>query len=83
VAGLMIPAIVACGAGASVALLGVLTWQLLQHWIPIPVALFDYGSLRVGVLRHLLHSPAMTRDACTRDVPAEILLRNHATRVVH
>jgi uncharacterized membrane protein YbhN (UPF0104 family) len=58
VEGIMIPAIVAFGAGVPVALLGVLTWRLLQYWLPIPVAMLTYGSLRLGVLRHPLHTRA-------------------------
>lgn len=53
VEGVLIPAVVALGAGAPVALLGVLTWRLLQYWLPIPLAALTYGSLRLGVLRHV------------------------------
>ena len=48
----LIPAVAALGAATSVALLGVLTWRLVQFWLPVPVALASYVSLRLGVLRH-------------------------------
>ena len=52
VEGVLIPAVVSLGASASVALLGVLTWRLVQFWLPVPLALLTYISLRVGVLRN-------------------------------
>lgn len=51
VEGVLIPALVTIGAPVSVALLGVLTWRLVQFWLPIPVALAMYVSLRLGILR--------------------------------
>jgi uncharacterized protein (TIRG00374 family) len=36
--GLMVPGLVAAGAPAATAVLGVLTWRLLQYWGPIPLA---------------------------------------------
>jgi uncharacterized protein (TIRG00374 family) len=38
VEGLLVPALVAAGATAEEALFGVLTWRLLQYWLPIPAA---------------------------------------------
>jgi uncharacterized membrane protein YbhN (UPF0104 family) len=52
VEGVLVPAVASLGAAASVALLGVLTWRLVQFWLPVPVALVSYISLRLGVLRH-------------------------------
>ncbi len=43
--GLLVPAIVASGATATVAVLGVLTWRLLQYWLPLPVAALCYATL--------------------------------------
>jgi uncharacterized protein (TIRG00374 family) len=52
VEGVLIPAVASLGAASSVALLGVLTWRLVQFWLPVPVALGTYTSLRLGALRH-------------------------------
>jgi uncharacterized protein (TIRG00374 family) len=52
VEGVPVPAVASLGAAAAVALLGVLTWRLVQFWLPVPVALVSYISLRLGVLRH-------------------------------
>lgn len=43
--GTLVPALVAAGASAGVALLGVVTWRLLQYWLPIPVAGLCWLSL--------------------------------------
>ena len=51
VEGLMVPVFVAFGVPAPVALLGVLGWRLLEYWMPIPLSLLAYGSLRLGVFR--------------------------------
>lgn len=48
----LIPALVSVGAEASIALMGVLTWRLIEYWLPIPIALGTYLSLRLGALRH-------------------------------
>lgn len=58
VEGVMVPAMVALGATHSAALLGVIGWRLLQFWLPIPVALLAYVSLRLGVLRGRHHAEA-------------------------
>ncbi|MCW2818927.1 MAG: hypothetical protein JWR42_1714 [Marmoricola sp.] len=52
VEGILIPSLVSTGAAPAVAVLGVLTWRLGQYWMPIPVAVLTYLSLRWGVLRH-------------------------------
>jgi hypothetical protein len=31
-----------------VAVLGVLTWRVLQFWLPVPVAAFCYAGLRIS-----------------------------------
>jgi uncharacterized protein (TIRG00374 family) len=51
VEGVLVPAAVAFGAPASTALLGVIGWRLLQYWLPIPLSLVAYLSLRLGPLR--------------------------------
>ena len=43
--GLMVPGLLAAGAPASTAVLGVLTWRLLQYWAPIPLAGICWVSL--------------------------------------
>jgi hypothetical protein len=49
--GVLVPAIVGFGTPQGIALLGVLTWRLVQYWLPMPLALAAYGSLRAGPLR--------------------------------
>jgi uncharacterized protein (TIRG00374 family) len=49
--GVLVPALVGFGTPNGVALLGVLTWRLVQYWIPMPVAIAAYLSLRAGPLR--------------------------------
>lgn len=48
VEGLLIPALVAAGASAGAAMFGVLTWRLLQFWLPMPVAGLCWASLGVS-----------------------------------
>ena len=47
VEGTLIPLLLAFGTPGGAAVLGALTWRLLQFWLPIPVALGCYASLRV------------------------------------
>jgi uncharacterized protein (TIRG00374 family) len=51
VEGVMVPAFVGLGAPPATALLGVVGWRLLEFWLPMPLGLFAYLSLRLGVLR--------------------------------
>lgn len=51
VEGVMVPAFVAFGLPAAPALLGVLGWRVLQYWMPMPLAVAAYTSLRLGTLR--------------------------------
>jgi hypothetical protein len=44
---LLIPMLIAFGAGHSDAVLGVITWRLLSFWLPIPLGLASYGSLHL------------------------------------
>jgi uncharacterized membrane protein YbhN (UPF0104 family) len=44
---LLIPTLIAFGAGHSDAVLGVITWRLLSFWLPIPLGLASYGSLHL------------------------------------
>ncbi|WP_167880583.1 lysylphosphatidylglycerol synthase transmembrane domain-containing protein [Nocardioides guangzhouensis] len=55
VEGLLVPALVATGAPAGSALVGVLTWRLLQYWLPLPVAGLCWVSL--GRPGHRLWNP--------------------------
>ena len=43
--GVLVPALIAAGAPAGPAVLGVLAWRLLQYWLPIPVAGLCWASL--------------------------------------
>jgi hypothetical protein len=49
--GVLIPALVGFGTPQGIALLGVLTWRLAQYWMPMPLAIASYASLRAGPLR--------------------------------
>jgi uncharacterized protein (TIRG00374 family) len=51
VEGVMVPAFVAFGVPTTTALLGVIGWRLLEYWMPLPVAVVAYVSLRLGPLR--------------------------------
>jgi uncharacterized protein (TIRG00374 family) len=51
---LLIPALIAFGAGHSDAVLGVITWRLLSFWLPIPLGLASYGSLHIEHRRRRL-----------------------------
>jgi uncharacterized protein (TIRG00374 family) len=52
VEGVMVPAFVVFGAPAAVAVLGVIGWRLLEYWMPIPMSLIAYISLKLGPLRN-------------------------------
>ncbi len=62
VEGVMVPAFIAFGVPATAALLGVIGWRLIEYWLPLPVAVLSYGSLRLGPLR--------TRRRCAAGEPA-------------
>jgi uncharacterized protein (TIRG00374 family) len=49
--GVLVPAIVGFGAPQALALLGVLSWRLVQYWLPMPLAVVAYVSLKAGPLR--------------------------------
>jgi hypothetical protein len=47
VEGALIPLLIALGMSSPVAVLGVLTWRVLQFWLPVPVAACCYLGLRL------------------------------------
>jgi len=47
VEGVLAPTLVAFGAPSAVAILGVISWRLVQFWLPIPAGAAAYVSLRV------------------------------------
>jgi uncharacterized protein (TIRG00374 family) len=49
--GVLVPAIVGFGTPQGIALLGVLGWRLVQYWLPMPLAVAAYASLKAGPLR--------------------------------
>jgi uncharacterized protein (TIRG00374 family) len=49
--GVLIPALVGFGAPAGIAALGVISWRLVQYWLPMPLAVGAYASLRAGPFR--------------------------------
>lgn len=46
--GTLIPLLIALGTSSPVAVLGVLTWRVLQFWLPVPVAAVCYAGLRIS-----------------------------------
>jgi uncharacterized protein (TIRG00374 family) len=52
VEGVLIPTLAGFGVPKAVAVLGVLSWRLVNFWLPIPVGGVSYLSLRVGPLAH-------------------------------
>ena len=46
--GVLIPTLVGFGVPLGIATLGVLTWRLVNFWLPIPVGGGSYLSLRLG-----------------------------------
>lgn len=50
--GVLVPTLVAFGSPSSIAILGVISWRLVNFWLPVPVAALTYLSLRAGPLRH-------------------------------
>lgn len=60
---LLIPALIALGAGHTDAVLGVITWRLLSFWLPIPLGLASYGSLHLESRRR--HRIAQARHVKT------------------
>jgi uncharacterized protein (TIRG00374 family) len=57
--GVLVPAIVGFGTPHGVAVLAVLTWRLVQFWIPIPLAGVAYASLKAGPLRRIHSEPGL------------------------
>ncbi len=53
--GVLVPALVGFAAPHTLVVLGVVAWRLVEFWLPIPVSLVAYGSLRAGVLRRSLN----------------------------
>jgi hypothetical protein len=53
--GVLVPTIVGFGTPQGIALLGVLTWRLAQYWMPMPLAVLAYLSLRAGPLRRTVN----------------------------
>lgn len=47
VEGVMVSSLIGFDTSASVALLGVLGWRLLEFWLPIPLGALTYASLRL------------------------------------
>ncbi|WP_104103726.1 lysylphosphatidylglycerol synthase transmembrane domain-containing protein [Arthrobacter sp. 08Y14] len=57
VEGVLVPMLVAFGAPDHAAVLGVLSWRLVQFWLPIPAGGLAYLSLRLGILRRKQKQP--------------------------
>jgi hypothetical protein len=50
--GVLVPSLVAFGSPRGVAIFGVISWRLVNFWLPIPVSAMTYLSLRAGPLQH-------------------------------
>lgn len=61
--GVLIPALVGFGTPQGIALLGVLSWRLVQYWMPMPLAAAAYLSLRAGPLRQSRRVPRAPKAA--------------------
>ena len=46
--GVLVPSLVGFGVPGSVALVGVVGWRVLEFWLPIPVSLVSYISLKIS-----------------------------------
>ncbi len=53
--GVLVPAIIGFGTPHGIALLGVLSWRLVEYWLPMPLSVVAYLSLRAGPLRRKQH----------------------------
>jgi len=49
--GVLVPAIIGFGTPHGIAVLGVLSWRLVEYWLPMPLSVLAYASLRAGPLR--------------------------------
>ena len=56
--GTLVPALVVLGGASGPVVLGVLTWRLLQFWLPVPVAAVAWLSLRWTRARTLAAAPS-------------------------
>ncbi|HET9732871.1 MAG TPA: YbhN family protein [Acidimicrobiales bacterium] len=68
VEGVLTPTLVGFGTPRGVAILGVLSWRLVNFWLPIPVGAGTYVSLRAGGLFHaeeVSSTPAGPGGDCT------------------
>ena len=61
--GVLVPTIVGFGTPQGIALLGVLTWRLAQYWLPMPLAVLAYASLKAGPLRRSTREETRERAA--------------------
>jgi uncharacterized protein (TIRG00374 family) len=61
--GVLVPAIIGFGTPHGIALLGVLSWRLVEFWLPLPIAVLAYGSLRAGPLRRRARNTTEPRAA--------------------
>lgn len=48
--GVLVPSLVGFGIPGTIALIAVIGWRILEFWLPIPVSLISYVTLRLGVL---------------------------------
>jgi uncharacterized protein (TIRG00374 family) len=64
--GVLVPAIIGFGTPHGIALLGVLSWRLVEYWLPMPIAVVAYASLRAGPLRR------RSRDETTRSLTGAV-----------
>lgn len=53
VEGVLVPTLAGFGTPGSAAVLGVLSWRIVNFWLPIPLGGLAWISLRLGVLRRV------------------------------
>lgn len=49
--GVLVPSLVGFGIPGPVALIGVIGWRILEYWLPIPVSVVSYLTLKFDVLK--------------------------------
>lgn len=49
--GVLVPSLVGFGIPGAIALIAVIGWRILEFWLPIPVSLISYVTLKLGALK--------------------------------
>jgi uncharacterized protein (TIRG00374 family) len=70
VEGVLTPTLVGFGAPGAIALLGVISWRLVNFWLPIPAGGAAYLSLKLGKHTSAVPDPLALTDAGVLPDPA-------------